>query len=92
MTQTGWLIEEEHDGRVEWLYVSGRDTLDWTTNSVEALRFARKEDAEAFILYLNPYTYTISAKATEHMWSDEDDIESELQELIDKLEERKDKK
>ena len=56
----GWLIENDWNERPEWWR-----PLKWTTDANEAVRFARKEDAERVIremLFAN-------AHATEHIWS-----------------------
>ena len=60
-SQTGWLIE--HDHVPLWFTLRGR-CRDWTADSNEALRFARKCDAEDF---MRDYGIT-NARATEHRW------------------------
>lgn len=63
---TGWLIEHPHDpryGRVTWY--SGKDGF--TIDSLEAVRFARKEDAEREIDRF-PVTLAKHLTATHHAW------------------------
>src|SRR5208282_6245233 len=42
--EVAWLIER--DGP-QWLFVAG-NMLEWSSDSLRALRFSRKQDAEAF--------------------------------------------
>jgi hypothetical protein len=64
----GWLIEKNIGGNASWLQVyqfpSGMGCR-FTTNSEEALRFSRKEDADSLIKILSPDNKYV---ATEHMW------------------------
>lgn len=70
----GWLIEHnEYAGGHRWLRaVRDEDgdrvtiRLEFTPHAVAALRFARKEDADAFI-YLHP-TKTVNCRATDHQF------------------------
>jgi len=68
--ETGWLIERSQEDRGSsppcWLTVSSSRNSVWTEDSSEALRFARKQDAEALIAHYAP---TLGgAIATEHTW------------------------
>lgn len=62
--ETGWLIERLRNDRAEWWTGDG-----WTTESLDAVRFAREEDAQKMI-WINAYTVFDDAFATEHSWSD----------------------
>ena len=63
--QHGWLIEVENGLMPLWLKlnVSG---ITWTSDSSEALRFARKQDAETFRTFARLGTLYV---VTEHTWS-----------------------
>lgn len=64
--ETGWLIELR-GGPPQWWYLGedGEDGQGWTSDSLKALRFARKQDAEA---YIGNVGWT-EAFATEHEWA-----------------------
>jgi hypothetical protein len=64
--ETGWLIEwpEDELHKVRW-YVPGKI---FTSNASEALRFARKEDADAFLRKGEQFSMAGHAKAVEHAW------------------------
>lgn len=62
--ETAWLVELK-GSRPEWAMVSTDWDDDWTTDSLKALRFARRADAEA---YIEHYGWT-EAFASEHMWT-----------------------
>ena len=64
--ETGWLIESNHvDGTPHWFALGAEfENGEWTKDSVKALRFARKQDAEAYIYDIG---WTV-AVATEHAW------------------------
>ena len=47
-----------------WLYVIDWFSFGWTANSLLAIRFARREDAEQMLKMLENY----ECKATEHQW------------------------
>ena len=70
--ETGWLIETTHiDGTPWWLMPCSFSVPDeegdvWTKDSLKAVRFARKEDAENVILEVG-WT-SPPAIATEHQW------------------------
>jgi hypothetical protein len=82
--QMGWLIEHDGSlpgqpkGQVSWLFVQdqfhgfGAKELSYTRDANLALRFARKEDAEAVMnMYIGPQRpdwYTKLFSVTEHMW------------------------
>jgi len=52
--ETGWLIEKDN---IEWWTGSG-----WTQDSYEAVRFARKEDAER-VIFGFPAIWAVKAKS-----------------------------
>lgn len=60
----GWLVEMLISNEPWWWALGLPDEENWTKDSVLALRFARKEDAEAFITDMG-WTEVI---ATEHAW------------------------
>lgn len=68
-TESGWLIELRGQSP-QWWYLGddGEDGQGWTSDSIKALRFARKQDAEAYIADVG----WTEAFASEHMWSDAD--------------------
>lgn len=57
--ETAWLVESVKDGHPTWLTIVD-DKWDFTADSLRAIRFARKEDAE---MLLFPDTV-----ATQHQW------------------------
>ena len=62
--ETGWIIENE-DPPV-YHTISGDHDEHWTSDVNKALRFARKEDAEAYIDHVG---WTVPPiRAAEHMW------------------------
>ena len=64
--ETGWLIESSElssDGP-RWLFVEDWAGFAWTNDSLKAIRFARREDAEQII----PMLESVDCKATEHQW------------------------
>lgn len=66
--ETGWLIEKPGARETPlWLCGVIRSGPKWTVDSYEAIRFARKLDADRMIaeLELDPRVHT----ATEHQWS-----------------------
>lgn len=83
-TEVGWLFE--HDGTIAdipcggtaWACIKppaitfGKPEVDWTHDASKALRFVRREDAEAFragYLGLYPRDWDVKAyRVTEHMW------------------------
>lgn len=74
MREIGWLIEVVRAGRPAWW--AGDDIDDpgvaaWTWDSLEAVRFARKADAERVIcgLLVNSLEAP-EMRATEHVWDD----------------------
>lgn len=61
--ELGWVIESVKDGQV--VYWDGHGTFSFSPDHMEAVRFARKQDAERVIpnvCYFQPI------KVTEHMW------------------------
>lgn len=63
--ETGWLVEHQNGGPCWWGQTpDGEDAFGWTKDSLKALRFARKEDAEAYIAEVGWNDVT----ATEHQW------------------------
>lgn len=84
--ECGWLIEHSGEildgvrGQVSWLFVQmkfegyGAREFGFTHDANKALRFARREDAEAVLaMHLGmapPEWYSKSYSVTEHMWVD----------------------
>lgn len=72
LEQTGWLIERNDYYGTQWLRFMGHHgeipTLEWTTESSIALRFARREDAE-WIIRKFPMECVLCVP-TEHVWVD----------------------
>jgi hypothetical protein len=68
MRETGWLCEWNHRTGPEWwsLQATEGEGGYFTKDSLKALRFARKQDAEAYIEEAG-WTEIV---ATEHEWSD----------------------
>lgn len=66
--EKGWLIESEGpDGAPQYFTLKPGREDDWTTDSVEAMRFARSEDAHHFAgLYLD--SDGPSCRIIEHSW------------------------
>lgn len=64
MSEAGWLIELKPSvsKRPVWFHLDEQ----WVDDASKALRFARKQDAEAFI----EHSGWTEAFASEHMWSD----------------------
>src|SRR5208337_2476327 len=62
--EVAWLIER--DGP-QWLFVAG-DMLEWSSDSLRALRFSRKQDAEAFLVINAGLYMHCGLKVTEHKW------------------------
>lgn len=62
-TETGWLIEREGP---TWMFVREDRQIDWTSDSVKAVRFSRKEDAEAILFALQ--LHGIVSYVSEHRW------------------------
>lgn len=65
--EIGWLIEYNDTGRpATWMWSDKPESMSLTGNAYQALRFARKEDAEMLLKYLNynHYYYTV----TEHIF------------------------
>ena len=60
MTETGWVIE--HDSPFGLLYWSA---FKWTTDNLEAVRFARREDAQKIA---HIYRLTPGVRVADHMW------------------------
>lgn len=60
--ESGWLIEIPSSPRPLWFALPGH----WLIDSAAALRFARKQDAEAFLDYESPHE---KAFVSEHIWS-----------------------
>lgn len=60
--ETGWLLERRDNSKIEWLALSNGDWA-WTGDSTKALRFARKQDADAMSEIISDAEYV-----TEHQW------------------------
>lgn len=70
MDERGWLIEIGPTNATPPLYWSGgaEGVGNWTVDSLKALRFAREQDAKAFIAWQWGRGGYPGAKAMEHMW------------------------
>lgn len=64
--ETGWLCEWLHATGPKWWTLGGEDGGYFAKDSLKALRFARKEDAQA---YIDDAGWT-EIVPTEHEWSD----------------------
>lgn len=62
--ETGWLAELQGEAVPQWAVLTEDYDEHWTADAGKALRFARREDAEAFIAH-HAWTRVV---ATEHMW------------------------
>ena len=64
--ETGWLVELRGNFP-QWWYLGedGEDGQGWTRDSLKALRFSSKQDAEAYIENIG----WTEAFASEHEWS-----------------------
>ncbi len=60
--ESGWLLEQRKDGKILWLMLE-LGMWDWTEDSLKALRFARKQDADAMSDIISDAEYV-----TEHQW------------------------
>lgn len=63
--EQGWLIERRDRPAVEWAFVTADKFISWTPRSLEALRFARKEEAEIFAECAD---FSEKVFVTEHIW------------------------
>lgn len=61
--ERGWLIEKDVTPP-QWFTVFSWEGFDWTDNSLLAIRFARREDAERIALMME----NDDIKITEHQW------------------------
>jgi hypothetical protein len=66
MTETGWLVEKRGLGRPYWL-TAYLGQLTFSADANDAIRFSRRQDAEAIIAELYDQD---SHVATEHQWGD----------------------
>ena len=62
--ETGWLVEIFGVGQPKWLTVDGSG-FSWTIDSIQALRFSRKMDAEM----VAGVFHILKPIVTEHQWS-----------------------
>ena len=60
--ESGWLIERVGP---EWLYIPNWFAVEWTKDSIEAIRFSRKSDAHQIAKMLTDYK---DIEITEHTW------------------------
>lgn len=67
MSELGWLIEK--DGPL-WIFCNGWGGFDWTSDSLKAIRFARRQDAEQVMQMIE----SADCKATQHKWINRDEI------------------
>lgn len=58
----GWLLEQRKDGKILWLMLE-HGMWDWTEDSLKALRFARRQDADAMADIISD-----ADAVTEHQW------------------------
>jgi hypothetical protein len=66
--ETGWLIEDQNEPK--WLTLKPAEalwTMVFTPDSLEAVRFARRSDAED---YVSAHLDDAPVRITEHSWSD----------------------
>lgn len=66
MSETAWLIELRGNTQPFW-WKGGTGPAPWTTDSLEAVRFCREQDAEATRLTLHDAEL---AFVSEHLWVD----------------------
>ena len=74
--ETGWLIERQVAGRAVWW--RGREGYDWTVESCEAVRFCRRQDAEAVVASVRSglrWWDDVEVTVTDHMWIDDSEDE-----------------
>lgn len=62
-TDRAWLIERRSGGIPEWLYVHN-EFFQWTRESLLAIRFCRREDAEQVAAVIGEDAEYV----TEHQW------------------------
>jgi hypothetical protein len=65
VSELGWLIERSN-GRPMWLYPQEDGIWAWTDDSIKAIRFARREDADAFVKLCD---IDDAEAITEHCWA-----------------------
>lgn len=84
MSEFAWLIESENGFYIGVLNYRKRANIGWTANHNNALRFARKEDAEAMIKVfpnLGLALHENAKGAVEHGWDYfQSDIPAKMQE------------
>lgn len=66
MSETGWLIEQQINGRAVWWCGDTKSCRDWTTDASEAIRFARQIDGQRVAATLGG-AWPLGA-VTEHQW------------------------
>ena len=62
--ETGWLIESIKDGGIKYLTVPPDGVFGWTEDSLKAIRFCRREDAEMVATLIGEDV----DKIAEHLW------------------------
>lgn len=67
MSEQGWLIEGKIANSLPCWWSGRRDCREWTTDACLAVRFCRKQDAEAAAAYLG------HGVATDHLWENPPD-------------------
>lgn len=77
MTESGWLIENRDRHSPRWLTVAG-GIFGWTPDSLKAIRFRRRSDAEQVAEVIGDEADLI----TEHAWGDSRD-ESSMVKIIE---------
>lgn len=66
--ETAWLLERDYFGQLRYFSAACQDEAptDWTPDNLQALRFARRIDAERFAS--REATDCIDIRVVEHMW------------------------
>lgn len=67
--ETGWIIVVG-DSRLSYWTGGHADRTAFSTDNAEAVRFARKQDAENVINGQEMRSYGLNARAEHHMWCD----------------------
>ena len=68
LDETAWLLERDYFGQLRYFSAACQDEAptDWTPDNLQALRFARRIDAERFAS--REATDCIDIRVVEHMW------------------------
>ena len=71
MSEQGWLLESRVSGSAVWFRVAACDQTkwDWTVDASKAVRFSRKQDAEAMLNFLRGVGFLDKTwQVTGHEW------------------------